>query len=324
MILTSATPTTRHSSTPLVSVAVPVYQGSGFLAGSLGSVLRQRFRDFELLVVDDCSADDSYTVAQRICATASDVTCRVVRNTTRAGLFGNWNRCLAESRGTYILLFHQDDLLDPGMLERAVAAFTHHPDAGLWHCAYRCIDNVGRDSPPWSTSPFPDRAGGEEFLRRLIAENFICCPSVVIPRRVYEDVGVYDTRFAFSADLEMWVRIASRYDVLFEPEMGLQYRVHAAQATEEFRSTRTARADLEHIVAAVVGLDAQRARYRRLWRALLRDSLWTVRQHARSAPAETAWALRMLARRPLDVALTLGEAVSDKISRGLRRSGAAM
>ena len=302
-------------SVPLVSIAVPAYEGSRFIASSLASILNQRFRDFELIVVDDGSADDTYDVAQRVCSTQSDVDCRVLRNVTRQGLFGNWNRCIAECRGKYILLFHQDDLIEPEMLERAVSILEQADDLGMVYCGYRCIDGSGADLPPWSVSPFVGRAGGEEFLGRLIAENFICCPGVVVPRSVYERVGVYDTRFSFTGDLEMWIRIASAYDVFFDPEIGVRYRLHVAQATEDFRHRRAARAELEHIVAAFVGLERGRARYPRLWRTVVRDALWMIRQQARVAPADVAWALRIVGERPLDVALACGDVLVKKIGR---------
>jgi glycosyltransferase involved in cell wall biosynthesis len=275
--------------------------------------LSQRFRDFELIVLDDGSTDDTFELARRVCSTASDIQYRVLRNVTRQGLFGNWNRCVAECRGTYVLLFHQDDLIEPGMLERAVSAFERDRDLGMVHCGYRCIDGSGADLPPWSVSPFVGRAGGEEFLRRIIAENFVCCPSVIVPRDVYKRLGLYDTRFSFTGDLEMWIRIASSYDVFFDPEIGVRYRLHAAQATEDFRKERAARAELEHIVAAFVGLQGARARYPDLWRTVVRDTLWTIGQHARAAPADVAWALRMISTRPLDVALACRDVLVKKV-----------
>jgi glycosyltransferase involved in cell wall biosynthesis len=298
---------------------MPVYQGSRFLASSLASVLNQSFRDFELIVVDDQSTDDTYDIAQRVCGTADGVECRVLRNTTRQGLFGNWNRCVEQCRGKYILLFHQDDLMEQGMLERAIAAFERHRDVGLVYCGYRCVDDSGADLPPWSVSPFVGRAGREEFLRSLVAENFVCCPSVIVPRHVYDRVGLYDTRFAFTGDLEMWVRIASFYDVFYEPMVGVRYRLHDAQATEEFRKERSGRAELEHIVAVFAGLERQRTAFPELWRTVVRDTVWTIRQQARVAPGDARWALRMIGSRPLDVAFACGDVLVRKIGRRLGR-----
>jgi GT2 family glycosyltransferase len=235
----------------------------------------------------------------------------VVHNTRRLGLVGNWNRCVEVSTGKYILVFHQDDVLEPGMLERSVSALRRHPDVGFAYSAYRCMDEEERDLPPWSTSPFTGRIGGTAFLEGLIHENFICCPAVVVPRAVYDQVGLYDARFAFSPDFEMWLRIASRYDAFCCPEVGVRYRLHPSQATEDFRTTRRTRGDLEYLTAAIVALKARRERYPELWRAILRESLWMVRRHVRRAPAESLWALRILAGCPVDVALAARDALLE-------------
>ena len=280
---------------PTVSVAIPVYNGAPYLEASLRSVLAQTFRDFELIVVDDRSSDDSVAVARRVCAEAAgSIPWRVLTNRRRQGLFGNWNHCLGYSQGKYILLFHQDDLLDPGMLTRAHAAFERSPDLGFVYSGYACVDADGCALPPWARSPFAGRVTGEPFLRALLQENFVCCPTVVVPRAIYEAIGLFDTRFAFSADLEMWFRIAASHDVYCCPEVGIHYRLHQAQVTESFRR-RNARVNLEYLLAAAVGIGRERRRYPALWRSVVRDALWTIKEEAWHAPGDAVWAARMLA-----------------------------
>lgn len=304
---------------PVVSVVLPVYQGAQFLEASLRSVFAQSFRDFDVTVVDDGSMDGSGELAERVAAECrGDVPFRLVRNAVRQGLVGNWNRCVEQAGGAYVLLFHQDDLLDPGMLGRSVAAFTRHPDLGLVYSAYSCMDDHDRPRPPWSVSPFSGRIDGLRLIEALIRENFICCPSVVVPRRVYAQVGAYDTRFAFSADLEMWMRIASRYDAFCCPETGVRYRLHDAQVTADFRAKRKVRGELEYLSAAVVGLHAERARYPRLWQSVVRNSLWMVRQSVFEDPVEAGWAFKLLARHPGDLVRAIRQSLLEK--SGLRRS----
>ena len=296
---------------------MPVYQGSQFLEQSLRSVFTQSFRDFDVTVIDDGSVDGSGAIAERVAAEyRGEIPFRLVRNETRQGLVGNWNRCVEQATGTYVLLFHQDDLLDSRMLERSVAAFEQHPDLGFVYSAYWCMDEHDQDLPPWSQSPFSGRTDGLTLVEALTRENFICCPSVVVPRSVYDRVGVYDTRFAFSADMEMWMRIASRYDVFCCPEIGVRYRLHGSQVTADFRSTRKVRGELEYLSAAVVALHAERARYPVLWQSVVRNSLWMVRQSFRDDPAESFWALRILARHPGDLGRAVRDAVLEKSGMG--------
>jgi glycosyltransferase involved in cell wall biosynthesis len=302
---------------PTVSVAIPVYQGARFLEASLRSVLAQSFRDFDLTIVDDDSTDGSREIAARIAEThGHGIPIRIIRNEMRRGLVGNWNRCLELCSGKYVLIFHQDDVLDPGMLQRSVDAFEQHPGVGLVCSAWRCIDEAQHDLPPWSTSPFIGRAGGTPVLEALIRENFICCPSVVVPRDVYERVGRYDARFAFSADFEMWLRIASRYEIFCCPELGLRYRLHSSQATQDFRTARRTRGELEYLSAAVVALHARRQTYPQLWRTVMRDSIWMLRRHAIASPADALWAFRILATRPLDLLRGIRDSLLERV--GLR------
>ena len=301
-----------------VSIVMPVYQGSQFLEASLRSVFAQSFRDFDVTVVDDGSVDGSVEIAERVATECrGDIPFRVIRSKTRQGLVGNWNQCLEQATGRYVLLFHQDDLLDAGMLQRSVAAFDQHPDLGFVYSAYWCMDEQGRELPPWSQSPFSGRTDGLRLVEALIHENFICCPSVVVPRAVYDRVGGYDTRFAFSADMEMWLRIASRCDVFCCPEIGVRYRLHSAQVTADFRTKRKVRGELEYLTAAVAALYEQRKRYPALWQSLVRNSLWMVRQSFFEDPVASRWALRLLAGHPANLARAVGQTLLEK--SGLRR-----
>ena len=106
----------KEASSVRVSVCIPSYNGEAFIAEAITSVLAQNLQDFECLVVDDCSDDATLEIVNSL----SDPKIRVCRNSTRLGLPGNWNRCLALARGEYICLFHQDDVMLPGNLEKKI------------------------------------------------------------------------------------------------------------------------------------------------------------------------------------------------------------
>ena len=301
---------------PTLSVAVPVYQGARYLESSLRSVLQQSFRDFELVVVDDASNDGSQEIARRVARTRPDIDVRVLRNASRLGLVGNWNRCLEATRGKYVLLFHQDDLMEPGMLEWSIATLEEQPDLGFVYSTFSCINDDDQEVAAWSGSPFFGRIRSAPALEALLRENFICCPTVIVPRTVYDRVGPFDPRFVFSADLEMWLRIAARYDVFCCAERGVRYRLHQSQATQEFRTTRHARGEIEYLSAALVAVKGRREEYPELWRRIVRDNLWMLRQYMRRAPGESLWAMRILLSCGGDVLLAARDAILEKC--GLR------
>jgi len=107
---------------PSVSVCIPTYNGAAFLSECLDSVLSQSYSDFEVLVEDDCSSDDSVEIANSYARHDSRI--RVSVNDSNLGLVGNWNRSVQLSRGEWIKFVFQDDLILPECLGRMVAVAT--------------------------------------------------------------------------------------------------------------------------------------------------------------------------------------------------------
>ncbi len=108
---------------PVVSVLIPVYNGARYLAATIESVLSQTFGDFELVISDDASSDDSLAIIRSF----NDPRIRLVTNTRNLGFGGNWNRVLGEARGEFIKLLPQDDLLHPECLARQLDALRGRP-----------------------------------------------------------------------------------------------------------------------------------------------------------------------------------------------------
>ena len=124
----------------LVSVCIPTYQGAAYLGQAIDSVLTQSFGDFELVVVDNHSTDGT----EELVAAYSDSRIRFFRNERNLGAEANWNRCLAEARGTYIKLLPHDDLLAPDCLRQQVAALERDQRLALAFCARTVLDGAGR------------------------------------------------------------------------------------------------------------------------------------------------------------------------------------
>ena len=125
---------------PRVSVCIPVRNGADYIAECLESVLAQTFGDFELLVVDNCSTDDTETIVRRY----TDRRLRYIRNAKNLGLVGNANRCLQLASSEYVGLFHHDDVMLPENLARKVSVLDAHPGVGFVHSNVLLIDQKGR------------------------------------------------------------------------------------------------------------------------------------------------------------------------------------
>ena len=230
-----------------VSVCIPVWNAAAFLRESVESVLAQSLDDFELLLIDDASTDDSVAVARSF----NDPRIDVVRNDARLGLVANWNRCLERATGNYVCIFHQDDVMMPTNLARKVALLEGNPDVGFVHSNVWQIGPSGElISRWWYSEPRPEDNGIERgqavFERLWQGPNTIACPSVVVRRECIDAVGGFDPSLPFTADWEMWMRLALAYDVGYIADALVHYRRHDANETHRF----TGVAELEHALLA--------------------------------------------------------------------------
>jgi glycosyltransferase involved in cell wall biosynthesis len=219
----------------VLSVCIPTYNGAPFLAEAMKSVLDQNLAEFELIVVDDDSTDATVEIATSFV----DRRIRHFRNRVNRGLVGNWNRCVELARGTYVCIFHQDDVMMPGNLAAKVKLLERSPRAGFVHSNVLQVGPQGELlSECWSPRPAPDEVGvhaGVRILDRLLqGGNTVCAPSVVLRRHCLEALGPFDGRLPYTADWEMWMRVAAFFDVGYLPEPLVKYRRHPSSETLKF------------------------------------------------------------------------------------------
>lgn len=289
-----------------VSVCIPTYNGATYIAAALRSVLGQTFTDFELIVCDDASADDTLQVVE----TFRDDRLRVVRNPVRLGLVGNWNRCLELASGEYIALFHQDDVMRPDNLADKVAMLDANPGVGLVYSDIGRIDETGQVigghyiEQPTSTTIMP---GSRLFAMAAATGNPVACPAVVVRAACYRGLGGFDARLPFAVDLEMWLRIASRYDIGYIARPLVAHRVHATQETGRFGGSGRDYQDILHALNIIYGnvlpLDcAQYAHkaYETLAHQAYDLARWQVRR-VRPIPAARYLAVILQARRQMNI-----------------------
>lgn len=213
---------------PKVSVVIPAYNAARYLAAAIDSALTQEFDDFEVVVSDDASDDDT----AEVCASYSDPRFRLVRSQHRLGQAGNWNRSVELARGDYVILLHADDELLPGYLERAVAVLDAHDEIGLVHCAAQHIDESG--TPLEAQRLFDDdRIDHEDvILRHLLLDGCVINPAGVMVRGdVYKSAGVFTDKIVWGVDWHMWVRVALHWRVAYLAEALALYREHGLSGT---------------------------------------------------------------------------------------------
>ena len=235
---------------PKVSVCIDVYNYADFLPTAIESVLEQTLTDLEVIVVDDCSTDASYTIAQAYAA--RDRRLRVVRNAANLGMVRNRNACLALSRSEYVKFVHADDFLcSPDALKCMVERMESNPAASLVACATRF---VREDGGPFgqSHSAFPEArflAGTTVIGQCLRAQkNLIGGPSATLFRRSKALRG-FDANYFHAADLEMWFHLLEQGCFGYIGEPLIAYRWHPRQQTEKDRLTLSQADDQRALLA---------------------------------------------------------------------------
>jgi glycosyltransferase involved in cell wall biosynthesis len=222
-------PTTR----PLLSVCIPIYNPEHYFVAAVESILEQDFRDYELLIVDDCSTQPVAEVIEQF----QDSRIRFVRNDANLGLPTNWNRCIELASGELITILHQDDVMLPGNLGQKVALLQQQPTVGLVYSDILRIDAGGAIiGGHWLPQPSEDFVAPGVELFRIIAEtgNPIMCPAVMVRSECYHRVGMFDTSLPFNTDHHMWMRIALAYDIAYVARPLVAYRYHDTQASHRF------------------------------------------------------------------------------------------
>lgn len=211
---------------PTWSVMIPTYHCAGYLRQTLESVLAQDPgpEDMQIEVVDDASTEDD---PAGVVAELGGGRVTFHRHPQNLGHVRNLNSCIQRSRGTLVHLLHGDDRVRPGFYAAMRRPFEDRPDVGAAFCRHAIIDENGR---VLSISPLERKDPGvlEDWLPMITVRQRLQTPAMVVRRRVYADVGGFDERIRASGeDWEMWVRIAARYPIWFEPDPLAEYRAHS-------------------------------------------------------------------------------------------------
>lgn len=219
------------SMTPKVSVLIPTYNYARFLPEAIESVLAQEFGDFELLIVDDCSTDNTAQVARKYCE--MDSRARFSVNAANLGMVENWNHCLKLAAGEYIkFLFGDDVLIGPRALGKMVAMLDSNPRAALAASARIILDENSRWIDRWTTFGDGIHPGHDAIARCLLRNhNLIGEPSAVIFRKARAQRG-FAPAYRQLVDEEMWFHILEQGDLAYTRDALCGFRRHGGQQTQ--------------------------------------------------------------------------------------------
>lgn len=194
------------------------------------SVLAQSLGEWRLLVHEDGAGDPA--VAAALAPYLEDGRVSHAASGQRIGAARSMSRLVAAGDAPYVAILHDDDRWHPGFLERRVRFLDAHPECGMAFSEHLDIDRDG--SPTGRSVPKLDEGlqPHEEFARRMLAENLVATPTVVVRRSAYEAVGpAFDEGFPTLYDWEMMLRLAQGFPAGYLRVWDAEYRTHGVQTS---------------------------------------------------------------------------------------------
>jgi glycosyltransferase involved in cell wall biosynthesis len=294
---------------PKVTVLLPVYNGGNLVRTAIDSVLTQTFEDFELLVIDDCSTDDSAAIV----GSYDDARIRLIRNEQNLGQVATLNRGIHEARGTYVARLDQDDVCLPRRLERQVALLDGEPELAVVGTWMDLLDDEGHLI--WELrETIDDKA---EFAFLILTNQLpLAHPTVMFRVEPVRALDGYDASHRLAEDQDLWRRLAlAGFGARVVREPLVRYLVHSGQQSQRMANEQQVnnRRALESFIAALSG----EAHARPLRLLLTWDYAFWRECGTRAATTEVARALEHLLTEARQ-RLRLDAAEAAKLERLLR------
>jgi glycosyltransferase involved in cell wall biosynthesis len=208
--------------TPLLTVAIPTFNCAHFLPDAIASIMRQGLDDFEILIVDNASEDNTEEVVRSL----QNSRIRYLRNPSNLGAQENGNRCLANSRGRYIKLLCADDVLLDGILRKQLNILETRPDVALVTCNYLSTDhNLNIDGV---CIELPGAHPGRRVINFCLSRMTNCVggPSNIMFRRSAAAGVVVDASYRLLPDLKFCLQVLEHGAYVNIDEPGYLYRRH--------------------------------------------------------------------------------------------------
>ena len=202
------------------SVVIPLYNKDKHITRAINSVLNQSYRKFEIIVVDDGSTDSGVIEVKKI----NDSRIRLVQQ-INLGVSSARNKGISLAKYNFVGFLDADDAWKPDFLETIYFLIKKYPEAGAFATAYEIINNVSKKSIPKSILNVPEGWEGiiDDYFRLALKSPLISASSVVIPKKIFNKVGLFREELKRGEDLEMWCRIALDYDIAFSNKVCATY-----------------------------------------------------------------------------------------------------
>ena len=200
---------------PKVSVVIPTYNRAHLICETIDSILAQTYKDYEIIVVDDGSTDNTQEVLKRY---GDKVRYFYQQNQGQASA---WNFAVRQSSGEYIALLDSDDLWLPQKLEWQTEVLDKNPEIGFVCSEIYAFRENG------TIAHWKKEKSKKENFESMFEGNFIINPTVLMRKRCFEDVGGFDVKLRTTQDYDLWLRLTRKYKFLYMNIPLVKYRLHS-------------------------------------------------------------------------------------------------
>lgn len=240
---------------PKVTIAIPTRNRSKLLKRAIQFVLKQTYENYELIIVDNASTDNTKKVVKSF----KDRRIHYQKNKKNLGIIKNWNKCIKYARGKYLNIFHDDDVIYPTFIEEAVLALDANPSVGFTFPLNKRVDINRKFLNTW-WADYNKRSGlisGLDYILMTIEKErcISLAPSMVFRKNVFDKVGNFKQVYGYNTfDFNMWFLIALHYDVYYINKTLFEYTIHVDQMSQ--RHWRTSKSPTGAIGMMIEIIDA--------------------------------------------------------------------
>ncbi len=217
---------------PFFSVVIPLYNKQNYVKETINSVLEQSFQDFEIVVVDDGSTDNSVNAVQGI----EDSRIRIIRQ-KNAGVSVARNTGIKEARAGYIAFLDADDIWLPAFLQTIYELIQKYPKAGLYATARKLRKENGEEvGINIKSLPSKEYQGivPDYFKSMALGDNLVCTSATCIPKKVFIENDIwFPVGEKFGEDTHVWIRVGMQFDIAYDSKVCSVYKIETENNTVE-------------------------------------------------------------------------------------------
>ena len=216
---------------PKVSIVMPSYNHEKYVKEAIQSALNQTYQNFEIIITDDASTDNTVAEIKKI----KDPRIKLICFGKNQGGSVAVNNGIEQSNGQYIAILNSDDVFLPDKLEKQVKFLDEHENIGAVFGYAKIINEDGKDFTDkthfyYDIFKQPNRTRFEWLNYFFYKWNCLCHPSMLIRKECYDNTGLYDPRYAQLPDFDMWIKLCMKYEIYIMPENLIKFRIRKNEA----------------------------------------------------------------------------------------------